>query len=142
MKAGTLGIFIMTLTMSTLALQAGCAGNPPPNLTPQAVRAWHGTRLIKDLDIVRDAATAAHETTPPLLSAKDTLSVVEWHQAAIVIVHDAKDGWKAALRSSVGELRKKLPPDAWSAIAPYAQLVLTLLDQQARAELVLMLEAA
>lgn len=113
---------IATLTYAACATQ-------PPNLTPPAVRAFYATEVIHDLDRVRDAANDAHNTIPPLVDAKLTLKIVEWHEQAITIVHDAKDGWQAALDASIVALQQDLPPATWQLIGQYVKLVQSIVKE-------------
>src|SRR3954464_12339020 len=93
-----------------LACSASACAKAPPNLTPQAVAAFHGTQVIQDLGRIRDAADAAHKTVPPLLDAATTLKIVNWHQSAITVVHAAPAGWKTTVLASLDELDKSLSP--------------------------------
>lgn len=106
-----------------------CASHIPPNLNPEATRAWYGTEILKNLDRVRDAANDAHNTTPPLVDAPTTLKIVEWHQSAIKIVHDAAVGWREALAASLAALQKNLPAATWQLIQPYVALVQNILKE-------------
>lgn len=119
------------LLLLALLCSPACA-HTPPNLTPQAVVAFRGTQVIGYLDKVRDAADAAHHTTPPLLSAKTTLQIVNWHQAAITVVHDAKDGWQAAVLSGLAGLKAQLTADEQQTVGPYidaARIILASVTQ-------------
>lgn len=106
-----------------LALTVGCASHTPPNLSPQAVTAWHGTQVIKTLDLLRDSAISAHETAPPLLTEGETRKVVTWHESAIKVVHDTPNGWEPALNASFAELLKDLPAGPRQLLSPYLTLV-------------------
>lgn len=113
----------------TAVLTFGCAANKPPDLNPEATKAWYGTEIIKDLDRVRDVLDDAHHTAPPLIDAKTDLDVVNWHESAITIVHEAKSGWRVALQASLTELQKRLSPGVWSLIDPYVRLVQNILKE-------------
>ncbi|HXD20130.1 MAG TPA: hypothetical protein VN654_24110 [Vicinamibacterales bacterium] len=111
-----------------LALCAACA-KVPPDLTPAATRAFYGTQVIHDLDRLREVAVAAHATTPPLLSAEDTLVIVKWHQTAIALVHAAPAGWRTQVSVGLGEAVQHLKPDAQRTVAPYVVIVQALLKE-------------
>lgn len=106
------------ILLLALLLTPACA-HTPPNLSPQAVIAFHGTQVIGYLDKVRDAADAAHKTSPPLLDAPTTLKIVSWHRDAIIVVHAAKDGWLTATATGLNALNAELSPQAKQVLAPY-----------------------
>lgn len=118
-------LFLLVLCLSLSA----CASHVPPNLNPEATRAWYGTQIIKALDHVRDAVDDAHHTTPPLVDAGTDLKVVQWHQTAVTIVHEAKVGWRNALDASLTGLQANLPPDIWTLIDPYVRLAQSILRE-------------
>jgi len=107
---------------------ASCA-KAPPNLTPQAVIAFHSTQVIKALDVVMETAHAAHGTTPPLISAQTDLKIIAWHQQAIVIARDAPSGWRQLVTDGLVTLKANLSPQDWQVIAPYVALAQTLLKE-------------
>jgi hypothetical protein len=120
----TLGLICLCLSLPSLGCQ-----HAPPNLSPQAVAAFHGTQVIHDLDRIRDAADAAHHTTPPLLDAATTLKIVTWHQSAITVVHAAPSGWKATVLSSLDQLNTNLTDKDRQVIAPYVALARGVLQE-------------
>lgn len=104
-------------------LATGCANNPPPTLSPQAAHAYQAMRATKDLDVLMDVATSANATVPPVLDEATTRKVVQYHQAAVTIIHDAQAGWQAAIQTATTEFLKVLPADARAALRPYIALV-------------------
>lgn len=127
----------MRQRLSTLALIVGVAialmGSnctpPPPNLSPQATTAFYGTRVIQTLDVVRDLVVSANKQTPPVVATADMLKIVTWHRSALVIVHTAPAGWKAAVQAGLAETVKDLPPPEQALLAPYVALVNTVLAE-------------
>lgn len=119
--------YLLCCCYVALLLFVACTGNKPPNLSPEATRAWYGTEILHDLDRVRDAAHDAHLTNPPLIDAATDLKIVTWHQQAIAIVHDAKTGWQAALQTTLTALQRDLPAATWRLISPYIALVQNIL---------------
>lgn len=73
----------------------------PPELTPEAKIAFQATRVIKVLDVVRDAAIAANELVPPAITTNDTRTVVLWHQTAVQTIAAAPAGWKATVKAGL-----------------------------------------
>src|SRR5262249_29716058 len=125
-------LFISALVAAIVSLTlVGCGPSlkPPPNISTDAVHAWYGTQVIKNLDRVRDAVDDAHKTTPPLISAEDELKIVNWHRSALAIVHAATSGWQQALDASITELQKNIPAKTWQLIAPYIATVQTVIKQ-------------
>lgn len=108
----------LSTILLVVLLASGC-GKTPPNLTPAAVAAFHGTQVIQYLDRVRDAANDAHKTVPPLLDAQVTLKIVNWHQSAITVVHATPAGWQATVTASLDELMKGLNAHDQQVVAPY-----------------------
>lgn len=136
------GSIVLTAVLALGLFAASCAGNKPPNLNPEATKAWYGTEIIKNLDRVRDAANDAHQTNPPLIDAPTTLKIVEWHQSAIKVVHDGAVGWREALTASIGALQRNLPPQTWQLIQPYVLLVQNIIKELQAGASVPRLEAA
>lgn len=120
--------YALVLLLLTLV---GCQ-HAPPNLTPQAVVAFHGTQVIHDLDRIRDAADAAHKTTPPLIDAATELKIVNWHQSAIVIVHSAPAGWQASVGASLEQLEKQLSDKDKQVVGPYIAVAKAILAEVAK----------
>ena len=116
--------FVLALSL----IGSGCA-KAPPNLTPQAVVAFHATQAITVLDHVRDAADNAHKTTPPLISAQVNLKVATWHESAVTIAHEAKHGWQKAVIVGLDGLQHDLVPSDWAIVAPYVALAKTILTE-------------
>ncbi len=110
-----------------LSLAPACASKLPPNLTPDATKAWYATEVIHDLDRVRDVANDAHKTTPPLITAAEALRVVQWHEVAITITHNARTGWQSVLDTSIQELQTVIAPGTWKLLSPYIELVRNIL---------------
>ena len=120
---------VLLLVVGVCALGTPQCVKAPPSLSPEATRAFYGTQVIHDLDRLRDVAVAAHETTPPLLSAQETLAVVKWHQAAIVTVHAAPAGWRSEITVGLDQAAQQLSPKAKQTVAPYIAIVKSLLRE-------------
>ena len=81
----------------------GCAPVPAP-LSPEAKIAFHATRVVQVLDVVRDAAIAANEVTPPLLTTASTRKVVLYHKSAVQTIRVAPTGWQPTVKAGLFEL--------------------------------------
>lgn len=119
----------LSILMCVIGLAADCAGKVPPNLNPQATRAWYGTEVIKGLDVIRDAAVAANAVQPPVAPTSDTRIVVEWHQSAVRVIHEIPNGWQPAVLKGLDETMAKLSPSTRYALDPYATLARTLIER-------------
>lgn len=108
---------------------SGCAGKTPPNLSSQGVAAFHGTQVIQTLDLLRDAAIAANDQKPPVLSTDTTRKIVTYHRSAITVVHATPNGWRAAVLQGLEETLKNLPPNETKLLAPYVTLVTTIANE-------------
>lgn len=125
-------ITIVAFALVAVVLGAGtsaCANHAPPNLTPAATSAWYGTRVIKDLDVLRDTAIDANNQTPPLLNRATTARVVLYHKAAIKTVHAAPNGWKATVSTGLDSLADSLTLDEKAILAPYLALAKAALQE-------------
>ncbi len=112
------------LLLVCLLFVAGCgADHRPPNLTPPAVIAWEGTKVIKTLDLIRDVAIDANNVVPPQVSTDTTRQVVAFHRSAITVVHDAKEGWRATVNSSLDQLVRNLVAHDKGQLAAYIELI-------------------
>jgi hypothetical protein len=120
---------VLAATLAGVACSTACVNHPPPSLNPQATAAWYGTRVIVDLDLLRDIAIAANAQTPPLVTTDTTRKVVLWHESAIKVVHTADDGWKVRVRVGLEELVKTIPAKESAIIAPYVQIINSLLRE-------------
>jgi hypothetical protein len=78
----------------------GCT-KQPPDLTPEAKTAFYATRVIKVLDVVRDAAIAANELVPPAIQTNDTRTVVLWHKTAVQTIAASPGGWKLTVKAGI-----------------------------------------
>lgn len=126
------------LLIGTMAL-ASCT-KQPPDLSPDAVIAFQATRVVKVLDVVRDAAIAANELSPPALTTDTTRTVVLWHKTAIQVIQATPGGWKPTVKASIyaltchplagsGPCTPQLPPDAVTRLYPYIGLALVVIAE-------------
>jgi len=76
-----------------------CADKTPPGLTPDAQIAFQATRVVKSLDVLRDAAIAGHDLGK--LSEGDTREVVTWHKTVVQVIQITPNGWKAVVQQSI-----------------------------------------
>jgi hypothetical protein len=102
-----------------------CASHAPATLSPEAQRAWYGTRVIKALDSVRDAAIDAQAQTPPLLSEAVTRRIVLMHRSLLETIHQAPSGWPAIVTTALDEVERGLPPAERAILDPYLALTRT-----------------
>lgn len=114
------------IPLLALLLLLGCA-KAPPNLTPEATAAFHGTRVIKALDLVMDTAIAGEAQTPKVISTATARRVIEFHQAAVRTIHAVPGGWKPTVLASMDQLTRVLGDDA-GPLTPYLNLVRTLIE--------------
>jgi hypothetical protein len=109
-----------------LALMTAC--HTPPNLTPEAVVAFHNTRVIKGLDLIRDTAIAANAQNPPLVSTATTRKVVLFHRSALDTIY-AGPGWQPKVLTALDETVRDLPSAESRLVAPYVVLVKTIIQE-------------
>jgi len=90
----------VALFLLVVLMASGCT-KAPPALSPEAVVAFQALRVIKVLDVVRDAAIAANELSPPAISTNDTRTVVLWHKVAVQTIAATPGGWKPTVKASI-----------------------------------------
>lgn len=131
-----------------LALLMASCGPVPAPLTPDAKLAFHATRVVKALDVVRDAAIASNETTPPIISTNSTRTVVLWHRTVVQVIQAVPGGWKTTVKASIFVLTcdvraydptpayptpppctSQLAPAEVVRLAPYVGLVLIVISE-------------
>lgn len=123
-------LLVATLVALTLLIGASsCATHAPANLSPEAQKAWYGTRVIKALDVLRDTAIEANAQTPPLLSEAVTRQIVQTHASVLQIVRDAPNGWQTSVTTALTELERRLPPPEAAIVQPYLELTRTLVKE-------------
>lgn len=94
---------ILCLTLAIGATATAC-NHAPPNLSPAAAKNFNNTRVIKSLDLLRDAAITANAQTPPLLSTATTRKVVNFHRFALKTIDASQDGWRAGVSVALFQL--------------------------------------
>lgn len=100
MKKAIYILGVSALLLTVMCWSGGCQKTPPA-LSPEATVAFHATRVIKVLDVVRDAAIAANDLTPPVIQTNDTRTVVLWHKVAVQTIAATPGGWKPTVKASI-----------------------------------------
>jgi hypothetical protein len=124
-------LLIGVLSLGALGLPA-CSGTPPPatsptaNLSASGRAAYHATRAVKALDLLRDIAITAEQQHPKLMSTDSTRKVVLYHQSVVKTIAAVPEGWLAVAEQGLVELQKQIPAEEWLQIDPYVRLVLAL----------------
>ncbi len=117
-----------------LALAMGCA-KAPPSLSPRGQAAFYAQRAVDILDVLRDAAIAAHDQK--LITEDSARQVVLYHKAALTTIRHVPDGWLQTVRAGLAELRGRLVESGPRAhdvtLAPYLALADTVLNEIAKA---------
>lgn len=116
------------LVVAALLAVAACA-KAPPSLSPVGVRAFHATRAVAVLDVVRDTAVAAEAATPRLLSTDSARLVVQWHRAAVAAAGATPSGWEATVLSGLDGVERNLTPEEQNVLRPYFSLVKSILRE-------------
>lgn len=95
-----------------LVVLVGCT-TVPPTLTPEATAAFQANRVVKVLDVFRDAAIAANEMAPDKVTENDTRQIVLWHKASVQVIQVSPQGWRPTVLASLYGLtcdeRAKVP---------------------------------
>jgi hypothetical protein len=93
-------IIVVSILLIILVGLSGCAPTPKP-LSPEAQTAFYATRVVKVLDVVRDATIAANDLVPPIISTESTRKVVLWHKSAVQVIQTVPNGWKPTVKSTL-----------------------------------------
>jgi hypothetical protein len=116
----------LLLSVLLLVNVSGCT-KQPPDLDPDAVIAFHATRVVKVLNVLRDASIAANEMVPPALEVEETRKVVLWHKSAVQVIPSAPAGWQATVKATLFMLTchplaapTQPPPPCTAQLAPSA----------------------
>lgn len=120
------------LLVVLLLSSAACANNVPPNLSPNAVVAYQGTKVILSLDVLRDAAIALAATNPPVIRQDIATKVVQWHKIAITTIHDTPSGWKVTVITGLDSVKSGLNAQEQKQLGPYFALAKTLINEVAK----------
>lgn len=117
-----------SLVFVVLSLCLACA-HTPPNLSPAGTAAFHGTQVIKSLDVLRDVAIEMNAQVPSIVTTDTTRKVVAYHKSAITVIHGTPDGWRPTVEHGLTALVASLPADDRAKLAPYVQLAQTLITE-------------
>jgi hypothetical protein len=118
---------LLVLCLGLVAVPA-CATTPvTANLSPTGLAEYNQTRVIKVLDVIRDAAIDGEKFG--VFSHTDTVNVVTYHKSAVQVIAAGASGWKAAVQTGLDETLKHLTPSARTKVGPYAPLVTALLQE-------------
>lgn len=121
---------IAPVLIATAFTLSACGGqHTPPNLSPAGAAKWHATRAIQALDTVRDVAIAGNEIQPPVISTKDTRTIVEFHQSAVTVIGESPSGWRSAVKAALNETLKRVEPDTAETLRPYVDLVKAIINE-------------
>jgi hypothetical protein len=142
------GAKVMTWLVLAVALSAlavtGCV-EKPPDLSPEAQTAFYANRVVKVLDVARDAAIAGHDLEK--ITTNDTREVVLWHKTSVQVIQVTPGGWKPIVKASLYALTcnpvlatptrttpdptcvPRLPKTALDQMAPYFGLVVIVLGE-------------
>jgi hypothetical protein len=93
--------WVLSMLVAAMLLPLSGCDKQPPDLTPEAKIAFQATRVVKVLDVVRDAAIAANDLVPPVISTNDTRTVVLWHKVAVQTIAATPGGWKPTVKASI-----------------------------------------
>ena len=119
------------VTVMLAFVLGGCA-KAPPDLTPEAARAFHASQAVKVLDAFRDAAIAANAQVPPLLATDAARKVVLYHQSVVKVLQAAPAGWAPFARAGLDDLTSGLSAKDRALLGPYAALVKATLAEVVR----------
>lgn len=115
------------ILLVVLLVCASCA-SAPPSLSQAGVAAFHATRIVQELDLMRDAAIGANSLTPPLLSADTTRKVVTWHRATLRTIQAVPNGWLLTLSAGLDQLVLSVPAEERRILTPYVIAIKFVLD--------------
>lgn len=99
----------------------------PPNLSPNAKREFYATRVIKELDIVRDFAVDGEAAG--VVSTDDARVVVLWHKSAVQVAQSTGANWQTIVSTTLDTAVGNLKPTTRDKLAPYVVLIKAILAE-------------
>lgn len=142
-EAFALALIAFAVLAMLAVWMSGCTPAPKP-LSPEAVVAFHATRVVQVLDVLRDAAIAANEVTPPLMTTEATRKVVLYHRSAVQTIRVSPSGWRPTVKAGLFELTchplaapfqppppctPQLSPADVTRLTPYVGLALVVIEE-------------
>lgn len=127
-----LSAVLLVLWLPLPALLIDACASAPPTLSPAATTAFQATRVVKALDVLRDAAIAANEQVPPLISTDSTRQVVTYHKAALLVISQTPGGWRPSITAGLTGLLENLPAAERQQLVPYVTLIQMLVVEVGR----------
>jgi len=116
------------ITLAALLVALFGCSKAPPTLSPTGTAAFHATRVVKALDVLRDFAISAEAQNPKLLSTANTRKVIDFHDSALKTISAVPSGWKPTVTAALAQLQQDLPVADWTRLQPYVVLVKTLME--------------
>jgi len=116
------------LIVVTLLLTVSCAGNKPPNLTPDVLPIWQANESIVAIGMFQEATIGLNsiqvcEPLPchPLVSDDNTRKVVTGTTSAIRTIRQLPNGWRATSIAALLEIEQQLDAAGKTKLAAYLQ---------------------
>lgn len=106
-----------------LLATVGCAplsqygGRSTSLLTTPGIQALHTVEVVKVMDVFRDVAIDGEAVK--VIATSDARIIVEAHKAALQILRELPNGWKAVVVKGLEEAKGKLSPNAKINVGPY-----------------------
>ena len=120
------GILLACFWASAPMTTGGCA-KAPPSLSPSGVAAFHASRAVDILNVVRDATIAAHDQG--LVSTPSARAVVSYYKSALQTIRAVPSGWLPTVRAGLDEVERNLSPAEQQRLASYVRLARTVFDE-------------
>jgi hypothetical protein len=110
--------------LMAVLLSAGCVPTTArPIVTPRQRQNFQRDQVGKNLDRLAEAATAANDSDPPIVSRETARQIVLSCKTLMQVVLDAPIGWQKVVINAVEELRLWLGGNERLLFGPYIDLV-------------------
>jgi hypothetical protein len=122
-------VYAVAILTVLSALSTSSCAKAPPNLSPSGVAAFHGTQVVKALDLVRDTAIVAEMQQPPLVRTETARAIIVWHRAAVMTIGASPGGWKPTVSAGLDAIDRALSDSERATLTPYIALARTLIAE-------------
>lgn len=122
-----------------LTLLAGCAKDAPPSLTPAGVVTWQANEAVVAVGTLQRVAIELNgvkvcQPPPddakcsPLLSDRNTRTVIDAVAVALNTIKQVPNGWKATALTALEKIRAELAGDDRRKLDPYIEAARTVVN--------------
>lgn len=129
-----------TILLSLLVVGfVGCAGNRPPNLTPEQLALYRADDALVAIGTVQHAAIELNKIktctsatppvcTPTIMSDRNTGIIVDAVADAVPVIVATPEGWRAAVSALLERVQSRLDAAGLTRVRPYLDVLRLLVN--------------